>query len=158
MSMSRDPLENVIYELVFASPVLFHISCSSYLDGFGDGRSVAIQLLFRGCCFQDLFRTTRCILVQFPSTFSLGVLSAFLWCIPTGILTQQLLGRHPLSIETQKSYILSIKTYKIGKYSLYIHRHSLILAKNVINRNVKISLFIGTLTFAKVQRKLLFDS
>ena len=42
------PLENIASEVVFASPVVTCMSCSSYLDNFRDGSQVAVQLLFRG--------------------------------------------------------------------------------------------------------------
>ena len=47
-SMSRGPGDNVDYEFILASSAAFRMSCSSYLDGFRDGRSVAAQLLFCG--------------------------------------------------------------------------------------------------------------
>ena len=45
-SMWRDPSENVAYEFVLTFPVVSRTSCSSYLDGFRDGRLVAVQLHF----------------------------------------------------------------------------------------------------------------
>ena len=47
-SVWRGPSENVASESVLTSPAGSCMSCSSYLDGFKDGRLVAIQLLFCG--------------------------------------------------------------------------------------------------------------
>ena len=49
--MCRRPLKNVTCEFVLASPAMSHISCSSYLEDFLDGREVAVQLLFRDVLF-----------------------------------------------------------------------------------------------------------
>ena len=45
-SMWRGPLEYVTYEFVLTSPAASHISGSSNLGSFRDGKSVAEQLLF----------------------------------------------------------------------------------------------------------------
>ena len=60
---------NITYECILASLAMSHIPCSSYLDGFRDGRLVAVLLLFRGCYFQGLFSIACINLVQFPSSF-----------------------------------------------------------------------------------------
>ena len=44
----RVPRENIAYELILTSLAISSMSCSSDLNGFRDGRSVAIQLLFCG--------------------------------------------------------------------------------------------------------------
>ena len=43
---------------------------------------------FLGCCFQDLFKTARSILVQFASSFSVSILLASMWCIHTVVVAQ----------------------------------------------------------------------
>ena len=50
-SMWRSSSENVAYGLVFTSPTVSRMSCSSYFDGLWDRRWVAIQLLFCGVLF-----------------------------------------------------------------------------------------------------------
>ena len=47
------------YEFVLALPAVFSMS---YLDDLKDGGQVAMQLLFEGCCFQDLFITALIIM------------------------------------------------------------------------------------------------
>ena len=47
-SVWRGPEENVTYEFVLNSPIMSNMSCSSHLDGFRDGRQVALYLLLCG--------------------------------------------------------------------------------------------------------------
>ena len=45
------------------------MSCLSYLDGFRDGRSVAVQLLFCGILLPGFVYIAHSILMQYPSSF-----------------------------------------------------------------------------------------
>ena len=55
--------KNITYEFVLASPAVSRISCSFYLDGFWYRESKWPYSCFVGCCFQDLFKIARSILV-----------------------------------------------------------------------------------------------
>ena len=67
--MYKSPSENVTYEFALTSLAEPRMSGSFYLNGFGDERQVAIQLLFVGCCTQNFFKIAYSILVSFPSSF-----------------------------------------------------------------------------------------
>ena len=71
----KESIGDVAYEFVLIFPAESHISCSSYLDGFWDGRWVAVQLLFGGMLLPGFVDIARSILVQFPSYFFLHMLS-----------------------------------------------------------------------------------
>ena len=40
------------------------MTCLSYVVGLWDGRKVEVQVLFIGCCIQDVFKTAGRIIVQ----------------------------------------------------------------------------------------------
>ena len=86
--MYRGPRENVTYEIILTHPVASCMSCLFYLDGFRDGRLVAVQLLFRGVLLVVFLYSYRVV-------FSRYVLSASMWCICTVVLTRPLLGKIP---------------------------------------------------------------
>ena len=69
MSMCRGPWENVNHEFVLVSPAVLHMSCLSYLEGFRDGRYVAIQLLFHGMLLPGFVKIKDSILLWFQSVF-----------------------------------------------------------------------------------------
>ena len=67
MSMCWLPQENVAYELVPASPAVSCMPTPSHSVCDMGGRGTYSCFLV-GCCFHDLFRTARNILVQVPSS------------------------------------------------------------------------------------------
>ena len=48
---------------------LFQLPCSSYLDGLWDGGKWPLSCCLVECCFQNLFKIVRSILLYIPSIF-----------------------------------------------------------------------------------------
>ena len=63
------PLEYIAHEFVLTSSAVSRVSCSTNLDGFGDGKLELYSFCFVKCCFYDLFNKARSILVQLLSSF-----------------------------------------------------------------------------------------
>ena len=74
------------------------------------GSRLPYSCKFVGCCFRDLFKTTRSILQVF---FSLIVLLESMWCIHTIVLILLQLGRNPILFYTIDN--LSIVVYVFAR-------------------------------------------
>ena len=66
--MFRSPLGDIFYEFVLTSTAVFSMSCSSHFDGLRVRRGKWQNSCWR-CCFQDLYKIARNILVHFQSIF-----------------------------------------------------------------------------------------
>ena len=67
-AVQRGLYENMALEFVLTSPIMSYMYCLSSFDGFRDGRSVAVQLLFCGMSF-SVDETLLLRLVNFPTRF-----------------------------------------------------------------------------------------
>ena len=70
-SERRVSWENVAYDFVLISPAVSRMSRPSYLDGFGDGREVAVELLFCGMLLPGIVQYNSGFLCNFHLAFSL---------------------------------------------------------------------------------------
>ena len=104
--MWRNPLENVTYEFLFASPAIPCMSCWSWMFFEMGGRWPRSHWIVE-CCFQNLFKWACCILMKFPSSFC--VLLASLWCIHIVVLTQ---------LQFRRNLILFYPIHQISIWSI----------------------------------------
>ena len=88
--------ESIRKHRLWVRPCFFAI-VQHVLNGLGDGRLVAVQLLFLlGVASRISLKQHATFLCSFHLAFSLCVLLASMWCILTIVRTQPQLGRNPV--------------------------------------------------------------
>ena len=134
--MCKSPFKNIAYRFILISPVLPSMYCSSYFNGFWDGRKVTVQLLFCWVLFPEFVKTACSILLEFPTSFSARGFSLCVYAVKTEFMCFKqdgaisILNGKPLKFDqiTHLSHNISstesdINT-RIGK--TFIHRMSII--------------------------------
>ena len=122
------------------------MSYSPCLDGLWDGMQVAIQMLFYGSCFQDLFKIPCSIIVQFLSNLFWIFVNVHI--VHIVVRTQLQLIRNP-SLDRSNFHVIDIYLYIYMNTYIYICIHTHIYKSKYIYIYIYIYIYMPIAKFLR---------